>query len=429
MNTEFKIALISHEAKLGQDFKDLIDRNTIRFKREKTNIKVFSTLPTMEELIHYGSNLIIVHMSGDQMEEGLVLLESLSRISDQIPVVICSTDLNTDLMLSCIKKGVRDFLKYPFQENEIAEMVRRLIRETPIVAGTSALATGYTFFSYKGGLGTTFLACNTAVAIAHVTKSRVLLWDMVIQNGDVPFFFDYEPAATLTDLLENASRIDDVYLNGTIPIHPTGVSVLASPKRPEEAEAIRNDQLQGLHQTLRKYYDYIVIDAGHVLTDQIISAMDTSKYIMLVTDLHLPVLRNTLRCLEVFERLGYGPEKFKVLLNRYNSKYQKFDLSKAEEILRYPVTLTIPNDYITVSRSLNTGIPVADLDEHSLLAKQFEHTARLLVSDFKKQDREAVSLTRRFKNIFSKLGKTKPAEPGLLAQPGTKRAGDMHGAE
>jgi pilus assembly protein CpaE len=124
--------------------------------------------------------------------------------------------------------------------------------------------------------------------------------------------------------------------------------------------------------------------------------MDHSKYILLTTDLHLPVLKNTLRCLEVFERLGYGQEKYKLILNRYNSKYQKFDLTKAEEILKYPIAYTIANDYVMVSRSLNTGIPVAELDENCILAKQFEGLARLLLKDFKVEQRESGNPFRGF---------------------------------
>jgi pilus assembly protein CpaE len=274
--------------------------------------------------------------------------------------------------------------------------MKRLVREAPVHSNETELGQTFTFFSYKGGIGNTFLACNTAVAIAQRKEARVLLWDLVMQNGDVPFFFDYTPVSTLTDLLENLPRIDSQYLQGTLPVQPSGISILAGPKRPEEAESIRNDQIQALHQVLRRHYDFIVVDGGHALTDSVIGVMDDSRHVMLTTNLHLPVLKNTLRCLEVFERLGYTEDKFKILLNRYNSKYEKFDLGKAEEILRYPIAFSVLNDYVTASRSLNAGIPVAELDGNSLLAKQFEGLADLLVNDFKAREKRASIFRRIF---------------------------------
>ena len=411
MSNEVRIALISDDSKVNNDLRMIFSKQLGQGKEEELRLKIYTSLPSVEEaIVHYAPHLIIVHIEPDHLEEKQNFLESLSRISTRIPIIVSAPVLDADLMLACVKKGVRDFLKQPFHETEIHEMMGRLLRETAIGAQERQMGLTYIFFSYKGGVGTTFLSCNTAVSLARLTNARVLLWDLVIQNGDVPFFFDYEPNATLSDLLENASRIDDNYLRGTLPVNSSGISILAGPKRPEEAEAIRNDQIQSLHQTLRKYYDYIVIDGGHSLTDHIIATMDVSKYIMLTTDLHLPVLKNTLRCLEVFERLGYVEGKFKILLNRYNSKYEKFDLSKAQEILHYPIAFAFSNDYFTVSRSLNTGIPVAELDKNSVLSKQFDELARDLVNNFKVSDDSGSSFVGKLRG-FLPAKKKKAASP------------------
>lgn len=368
------------------------------------------SIPTMEEaVVHSAPHLIIVDIDAENRTEKLNFLDQLSRLADRIPIVVTARALDADLMLGCVKKGVRDFLRQPLQDTEVRDITTRLLGEMSRQPEGRQLGHTYSFFSYKGGIGTTFLSCNTAVALARQSNARVLIWDMVMQNGDVPFFFDYEPVATLTDLLENADKIDAPYLHGTLPPHSSGVSILPGPRRPEEAEQIRNDQVQGLHATLRQYFDYIVVDAGHSLTDSVISVMDASKYIMLTTDLHLPVLKNTLRCLEVLERLGYVEGKFRIVLNRYNSKYEKFDLSKAEEILRYPITYTFSNDYVTASRSLNAGMPVADLDENSVLVQQFKGLSRLLTGDFQKTEAQSGSLFGKLKGMLSP-GKAEKAQ-------------------
>lgn len=404
---EFRAILVSDDSRLNRDASTIFAKELDHLQGDKLSLKIFSSPPSLEETIQYAPNLIIVAMESSTKGEKTTYLEQISRIADRIPVVVCSSNLTADLMLYGVKKGVRDFIRFPFDPSEISEMLQRMARQVPR-GGMEMQRSGvtYVFFSYKGGLGTTFLACNTAVAIARLTRMRVLLWDLVIQNGDVPFFFDYEPSSTVSDLLENQENIDETYLRATLPLHQTGISILAGPKRPEEAEVIRNDQLQALHQTLVRHYDYLVIDGGHALTDQIISAMDHSKYILLITDLHLPVLKNTLRCLEIFERLGYNQEKIKILLNRYNSKYQKFDLDKAEEILRHPISYTMANDYMMVSRSLNTGIPVAELDENSLLARQFNGLARLLLGEFRGEEPRSFSLLSPLKALFGGRHKT-----------------------
>lgn len=412
MSKEFKIALIAGVSNENHDLRPVLRKEQDRMAGEII-CKVFTGFPTVEDVIvQFAPNLIIVHVDGANFKQAMIFLESLNHVSEKIPVVACSHDFSADTMLQCVKKGIRDFIKHPFDEKEVCDVFNRLSYETRLGhEPTQKAGAVYTFFSYKGGLGTTFLASNTAVALACLTRRRVLLWDMVLQNGDVPFFFDYDPTVTLTDLLENASQIDELYLRGVLPPHSSGVSILACPKRPEEWESIRNDQLQTLVKTLRRYYEYIVIDGGHSLTDQIISLMDHSKNIFLVTDLHLPVLKNTLRCLEIFERLGYPETKFKILLNRFNSKHQKFDLVKAEEVLKYPVSYSICNDYLTVSRSLNAGIPVAELDSSSFIAKQFAEFGRLILNDFKQEQAPKKSLLQNFNFKLPGMKKDKSIPP------------------
>lgn len=421
MSQEIRVALICEDSRVNNDLKAILGQELAQSKNEEFRLKIFTSLPSMEEaVVHYGPHLIILYIEPANRNEKLSFLDQLSRVSSRIPIIVSASALDADLMLLCVKKGVRDFLRQPFQKAEVHDMLARLLRESAFNIQERELATTNIFFSYKGGVGTTFLACNTAVALARKTGLRVLLWDLVVQNGDIPFFFDYEPPATVVDLLENASKIDESYLRGIIPIHSSGISILAGPKRPEEGEVIRNDQIQALHQILRKHYDFIVIDTGHALTDHVIGVMDTARYILLITDLHLPVLKNTLRCLEVFERLGYVEGKFKIVLNRYNSKYEKFDLTKAQEILHYPIGFAFSNDYFTVSRSLNTGIPMADLDKNCLLSKQFEEFAMHLVNGFKSKEEKHAG---KFQGFFPKRKKEDKAK-----KPADIVKGESHAA-
>lgn len=423
---EIRIALVSSDLEVNRDFKGVLSRECGDISGGNLKLKVFEKVPSIEEIVvHFAPHLILIHFESEQFDEKLSLLDHLGRVAERIPVVVSSEGLDADFMLVCIKKGVRDFLKLPMESSEVRAMIKRLFHERPKNGEERQLGETYTFFSYKGGIGTTFLSCNTAVALQQQTGAKVLIWDLVFQNGDVSFFFDYDPVASLTDLLDNLNKIDAQYLAGVLPPHPSGVCILPGAKRPEEAEKIRTDQIHQLHQILRKYYDYIIIDGGHALTDPVITIMDNSKYILLTTDLHLPVLKNTLRCLEVFERLGYVEGKFKILLNRYNSKYEKFDLQKAEEILRYPIAYNITNDYVTASRSLNAGIPVAELDGGSVLANQFRGLADLLSKDFQTVEKRP-SFWEKLAKGRAAGKKTKPEKEG--AEPVKEGRGEKDAA-
>lgn len=380
---EVRIAIVSNEANVSQSLERVLEQQFKQSSDMELKTRIFTQIPSVEDtIVHYSPRIVIVYIGKNDRDDKLHFLGQLSRVSARVPVVVCSQEIESDLMLACVKRGVSDFLKFPLEDAEIRETLGRLLEKSLLSNRDQKLGAIYTFFSYKGGVGTTFLACNTAVAIARMTGKSVLLWDMVLQNGDVPFFLDYEPKMTLKELIQDMDAIDDPYLHSALPPLESGISILAAPRSPEEADTITHDQIQQMYSVLRKHYEYIVVDAGHAFTDPVISIMDASHYIIFPTDLHLPVLKNTLRCIGVFEKFGYVEEKFKIVLNRYNSKYEEVDLAKAEKILPYPISFTFPNEYMAASRSLNTGIPLVDLDRKSPLTKQFMEFSRMLMEGF-----------------------------------------------
>lgn len=403
MAKEVRIAIISSDLVVSQGLEKILTQQFKMLRDTELRLKVFTHLPSLEDaVVHFAPKILVVHVADNEKEEKLAYLSQLTRVSARIPIVVCTSEFESDFVLSCVKRGANDFIHFPLNDVEIRETMARLLEKASFDTQLQRLGPIYTFFSYKGGVGTTFLACNTAVALQRITGKNVLLWDMVLQNGDVPFFLDYEPKMTISELMESVDAIDGPFLQSALPLHESGIAILAAPRRPEEAEAISHEQVHQLYQVLRKYYDFIVVDGGHAFTDPVITVMDACHYIIFPTDLHLPVLKNTLRCIEVFEKFGYVEEKFKIVVNRYNARYEEIDLEKAGKILPYPITYAFANDYMAASRSLNTGIPIVDLDKRSNLTRQFREFAQLLVSGFEKRPAGKPSV---MKNLFGGLKK------------------------
>src|SRR5439155_20628842 len=65
-----------------------------------------------------------------------------------------------------------------------------------------------TFFSLKGGVGTTTLAVNVAVLLRQLTNQPVLLIDLSTERGAVSVHRNRAPKLTLGDLPPDSSVID-----------------------------------------------------------------------------------------------------------------------------------------------------------------------------------------------------------------------------
>ena len=64
------------------------------------------------------------------------------------------------------------------------------------------------FLGAKGGVGTTTLAANYALALQQESKDDVCLVDLNTQLGDAALSLGLEPKFSLVDALESASRLD-----------------------------------------------------------------------------------------------------------------------------------------------------------------------------------------------------------------------------
>jgi len=394
-NQQMKIILFSEDQKrvrfLEQFFRQ---QNEIPCSIDHCSLNI----PTDEILLRYNPHVVLADFTCLDPSGKETLVKKLERIAETVPLVGLFSEDQTEEALRYVKRGVRDYLTLPLKDHEILKVLRRFHRNgrgTPTLRKTGRV---YTFFSLKGGVGNTFVAVNTAISLARLVKKRVLLWDMAFQAGDVPFFLNYEPNYTLADIVDNVDQIDEAYLQGVLSPHQSGVSILAAPTKIEDLERLSSDVVEKILNLFMSHFDHIVIDGGYRLTDPLISLIDASQYLFLTSTLEILSLRSASRCLELFERLNYGRDKIKIIINRYSAKHEAVTAKKAEEILKYEMAHFIHNDYAVASKSVGLGQAVVDAAKGSGLDKQFKALARKIECYFDRR-----SKSEEFRNPISRV--------------------------
>src|SRR4029077_16362123 len=132
------------------------------------------------------------------------------------------------------------------------------------------------------------------------------------------------------------------------------------PVRIEELGMIHEEHLQRAIGLLRASYSHMILDLSKSFTVTDYTAMRMSDEILLVTQLELTSLRNTVRILLTMESEEGLTEKIKVVVNRVGSDYTEGDISlaKAEETIGKPIYWQIPNDFKAMMGARNAGVPL-----------------------------------------------------------------------
>jgi len=158
------------------------------------------------------------------------------------------------------------------------------------------------------------------------------------------------------------------------------VAVICGPEDPAESDQFRPEHTHAIIESLRRKYDYTVIDTLSNFDEHNLTALDMADRILLVTDTPVPSVRNTQRCLKVFTKLNYDPEKVLLVVNRLD-KSVGAGQKELQQAFQMPVNVFIPNEFAIVMGAVDAGQPVAETTEKSAVVAAVKQLVQSLVGE------------------------------------------------
>ena len=252
------------------------------------------------------------------------------------------------------------------------------------------------FFGPKGGVGATSLAINVGGALARLRRA-VVLADMDLQLGAIPVSLNLKPERSVGELIQEAVQSGGGPLETGLDRHASGVSFVAQGDRIEELAEITADRLPRFFDALGHMFEFVVVDGLRDFSDHAVSVMDLAHQIVLVATQDVPAIRAASRSLRIFRRLGYGPGRIKIVINRYH-KRAPVTLDAIYNALGQPVDAVVRNDFPLVETALNHGVMVSELKPGAGLTRDVEALAQHLAG----MSGEATQSGGLFRRLFKR---------------------------
>jgi Flp pilus assembly CpaE family ATPase/pSer/pThr/pTyr-binding forkhead associated (FHA) protein len=230
--------------------------------------------------------------------------------------------------------------------------------QEPVQTLDPDLAQVLTFFSLKGGVGTTTLAVNVAVLLRELTGQPVLLIDLSTERGAVNVHLNLAPRLTLADLPADPSVIDADVLQSVIVSHDSGVDVLPSPPSPQSAELVTPGAVASILPIVRRQYKWIIVDTSTTFSELNLGVFDQSDLLMLLCAPDLTSLKVTQATLDILAALQVPAEKRVLVLSHVppRSHVQQEDI---ERTLGERIGLVVPHAGEPILDSIDRGVPMA----------------------------------------------------------------------
>src|SRR5438552_5570536 len=298
--------------------------------------------------------------------------------SAHVPIIMLTAEKEVEQKVRGLRAGADDYLIKPFHPAELLARIKSLlVRFAPkdVPLGRPPLGRILAFYGAKGGVGTTTIAINSAIALHRELGRRVALVDGNLQFGDHRVFLDLGlDRKSIVDVV-SAPTIDTDLLKQVLVRHDSGIDLLLAPPSPETAELVTQDDLPQILQQLRSLYDYVLIDIDKRLDEVNLRVLDAADTIFVVMTADLSCLKNVRLVLETISHLGYEQEKLHLVLNRSNA-FTGINVKNAESALKRTIDHQIVNEYRGAISALNTGAPFMFTKADSLLGRSLLEFAR-----------------------------------------------------
>jgi pilus assembly protein CpaE len=285
----------------------------------------------------------------------------------KVPIIMLTAEADVEQRVRGLRAGADDDIVKPFHPLELIARIKALLARSgggqqrkaaeKVTMGRLAC-----FYGAKGGVGTTTIAINTAIALATRLKRGTALIDANLQFGDERVFLDLglDTASMVNAITE--PDLDGELLKKLVVSHHAGMDLLLAPPNPEQADIVVERQrtdpgtLSNILSLMRKAYDYTLVDMAKSLDDFNLQLFDEADVIFVVMTADLSCLKNVRLVLETMDSLGYERSKIQLVLNRSNA-YTGINVDNAESALGRTIDYQIINEYRGAISALNSGEP------------------------------------------------------------------------
>jgi pilus assembly protein CpaE len=288
-----------------------------------------------------------------------------------MPVLCVSQTDEVEERIHFLEAGADDVMAKPFDARELEARVEALLlrfqrsKDLSSVVSTDGVIVArarrtVAVHSPKGGVGTSTVATNIAMAAAKKKPDRVVIVDLDLQFGQVATLLNIEPRQTLADVARDDAALREPELLRTYASkHDSGLHVLAAPTGPELAQLITGDHVDRLLTTLLESYDQVVIDTGSWLDERTLRAFEHAETVLFVLTPEIATLKAVTALIEYLGEAGTVAAKSAFVLNNTFAR-EILKVRDVEQALGTKVEADLPYDPFLYLKAVNEGVPIVN---------------------------------------------------------------------
>lgn len=346
--------------------------------------------------------VIIVDLSGtSELLTDLMTLTSV--LTDETRLIGIGTVNDINMYRDLVEAGISDYLVKPITEKSLAVALESLNDPKSDSAQAKAKkAQRIVVIGARGGVGSSAISVTLAWLIAEEQKQRTALIDLDLEFGTIALALDLEPTHGLREALENPSRLDSLFISSAMAKVNERLSVLATEETMAGDVEFNPAAIEILFETLSRNHDVIVVDLPRSAVGFRHRVLQAATQIVLVTDLTLASLRDSIRLLSMVEESA-GGKPITIVANRAGGKAESMNKTDFQKTLGRAIDHVILEERKAMKQAADAGKPLPVAVKSARTVIEMRSLARKIVPA-KRGKKGALKSGWRFFRVRGKQG-------------------------
>ncbi|MFE8698528.1 AAA family ATPase [Cytobacillus sp. FJAT-53684] len=314
----------------------------------------------------------VVLLVNPEDESGIELVQYIHSEYPDIIIVFIAKQQDFLLLRDASRAGSTDFFVLPDEMSQFSDRIERILliaKEQSLKSTNNAVSLQgglrrgrgqiYSFYSGKGGSGSTLLSSTFAQTLKLESTAQVLFIDMNLQFGGADMYLGIESNRSLADLKPVINELNENHIRNVSEKEPfSKMEILLSPRDAEIAEGLNEDFFTKLLRACRRSYDFVIVDLPSNMSANTYVALEEADTIYYVMNLDTPSFQVFKHVEDLFKRLGMDTEgRLQIVVNQ-KGRENELTPTDVKNFITSPVGAEVRRDIKGVQTFINKGEPL-----------------------------------------------------------------------
>jgi len=324
--------------------------------------------------------MVIVDVDG-QVDPAATTARLVNLCGSDCRLIIVGSANDVSLYRRITHAGAVDYLVKPLSPEILNQSLAAALRgpsggKTNVKEEARVIA----FIGARGGVGATTTALNVGWLMAHELNRNVALFDLDLQFGTSSLALDLSPGRGLRDIVSSPHRVDALMIASSITPESENFSVLGAEEAVDEVVLVDGGAITALLKEMKGNFDIIAVDLPRAMIATHKRMLMNAQEIVLISDLTLAGIRDTLRIKSCLTSLGCNA-RMTIVASRTNAAgVGHVDRATFEKSVQAKIDVLIVEDPVSLAAASNSGKALGEAAPKALITKAMRDLARRLAN-------------------------------------------------